>query len=123
LLRSRGSAPVDFVLISAPLVLMAVSILGVAVNSYGANIAQDVAVEAARFASLADTTTAEAELRAIDQLKSALGDSVDVEVSVSRLPKPCESLATVRLQSIPLGIIGSGLKIEESAIEICELQI
>ena len=121
--RSNGSAPVEFVLISGPLVLMALSILGVAVNSYGANIAQDVAVEAARYASLADTTPSEAELRAIDQLKYALGESVDAEVVISRLSKPCESLATVRLRSIPLGLIGGAIKIEESAIEICELQM
>jgi hypothetical protein len=102
---------------------MALSILGVAVNSYGANIAQDVAVEAARYASLADTTPSEAELRAIEQLKSALGESVDAEVIVSRLSKPCENLATVRLRSIPLGLIGNAIRIEESAIEICELQM
>jgi Flp pilus assembly protein TadG len=119
---SRGSAPVEFILVGVPLVLLTLSVLGVAINSYATNIAQDVAIQAATYAALADTDVLEAQRLAENQLKLALGEGVQVDVSVARLGTPCESKAIVNLTPANLGFIVSKARIEEVAIEVCEIQ-
>jgi hypothetical protein len=109
-------------LVAAPLVLLSLSVIGVAINTYASNVAQDVAVEAARYGSLADSNLGEAQSLAIESLKSALGSNVDADVAISRFSQPCATAVTVRLRAIALGLLSSNRGIEEKAIEICEIQ-
>ncbi len=124
MLRSNGSAPVDFILVSTPLLLLTLSILGVAVNGYATNIAQDVAISTARFASLADSSEAETESNSMRVLTSALGSIFRAEVSVrkSNASGVCLNESTVTLQPVALGLFGAVTKIEERAYVFCEIQ-
>jgi hypothetical protein len=109
-------------MVAAPLLLLFLSVFGIAVNTYAANVAQDVAIEAARYGSLADTTLADAQAVAMQSLESALGSQVRAEVLLSRSATPCATQVTVRLRGVSLGLLSTNLGIEENAVEICEIQ-
>jgi hypothetical protein len=72
----RGSAAVDFVLISAPLVLLALSVVGVALFGLVRNVMFDSAVEGARFGSLADQNGRAGCLRAQELFNKSLGSAL-----------------------------------------------
>ena len=74
--ESRGSAAVDFVLISVPLVLLALSVLGVALFGFVRNVMFDSAIEGARFAALADQNTRAGCLRAQELFRTTLGSAI-----------------------------------------------
>lgn len=109
-------------MVAAPLFLLALSVMGVAINVYATNLAQDVAIEAARYGSLADASLADAQAVAVESLRNALGPQVNAEVVASRSDAPCATEVTIRLRVVPLGLLSEGLGIEERAIAICELQ-
>ena len=109
-------------MVAAPLLLLFLSVFGIAVNTYAANVAQDVAIEAARYGSLADSTLPDTQAVAMQSLESALGSQVRAEVLLSRSSAPCATQVTVRLRGVSLGLLSTNLGIEENAVEICELQ-
>lgn len=109
-------------MVAAPLMLLTLSVMGLAINTYASNIAQDIAIEAARYGSLADSSLGEAQALALENLKAALGSNVAVEVAISRSAQPCATEVRIHLQPIALGLLPSNLGIEEEAVEICELQ-
>lgn len=104
--------------------LLALNTLGVAVNGYATNIAQDVAISTARFASLADSSLPESKAYSLQLLNSALGSLFRPEVSVFQTDASglCESESKVTLHPVALGLLSSGLEIEETAHVVCELQ-
>ena len=73
---AKGSAAVDFVLISVPLVLLSLSVLGVALFGLVRNVMFDSAIEGARFAALADQNSRAGCLRAQELFIKTLGSAI-----------------------------------------------
>jgi Flp pilus assembly protein TadG len=121
---SRGSAPVDFILVSVPMILLSISVLGVAVNGYAKNVAQDVAIDAARYGALADQDPAAGGKRASGALRVALGAIFAPQVIAETATEgdACVVRVTVTLTPLRLGLLGSSLKIRESGHAFCEIQ-
>ncbi len=122
--RSKGSAPVDFILVSVPLILLCLSVLGVAINGYAKNVAQDVAIEAARFAALADQDAKAGRQRALQQLSAELGLIFKPTVTADQLTEgeTCIIRVAVTLKPMRLGLLNSNLTIREDGQAVCELQ-
>lgn len=76
-----GSAAVEFVLISLPLVLLAVTSMAIALNSFVSIVIRDSAIEGARFAALADQNSAAGCLRAQQLINVALAGKFVPKVS------------------------------------------
>jgi len=121
---SKGSAPVDFILVSVPLIMLTLSVLGVAINGYAKNIAQDVAVEAARYSALADQDIAGGQARAWSAIKAELGSVFKPEItgSADTSNGVCSNSIKITLKPIGLGLLSSNFKITESGTAVCELQ-
>ena len=122
-MRSRGSAPVDFVLVSVPLLLLSVTIIGVTFNGLAKTVAQDVAIDSARFGALADQNAS----AALDHAKSVLSGPIlrvfRAEVSASRSSSStnCIVQVLVRFKTIGFGFISEALRVEEKGNAICEI--
>ena len=104
--------------------LLTLSVIVVALNGYAKNIAQDVAIDAARFAALADQGAAEAEVRAVHQLGILMGALFSPTVSIVRETRGqiCIIKSNVILKSVPLGLVRAQNTIRESASATCEIQ-
>jgi Flp pilus assembly protein TadG len=125
LLRSKGSAPVDFILIAVPMLLVELGIIAIAINGYAKNIAQDIAVEAAQFAALADQSAETARAKAAQELRDNLGQVFQATVSVARVnlaSGECLVESSVNLQPVGLGIFGSLGRLQLSGVSVCEVQ-
>lgn len=114
----------DFILISVPLTLLALSVIGLAFNGFAKNIAQDVAAEAARFAALADQDSTAAKDRAMRAMGLTLPVSWLPEVQVRRLSSglACVYEAQVTVKPLAIGFLTGLTQIRESARAVCELQ-
>lgn len=80
-----GSAVVEFVLISVPLVLLAVTTVTIALTSFVSMVIRDSAVEGARFAALADQNSDSGCLRAQQLISAALAGKFVPKVSCHSL--------------------------------------
>lgn len=80
-----GSAVVEFVLISVPLVLLAVTTVTIALTSFVSMVIRDSAVEGARFAALADQNSDAGCLRAQQLIGAALAGKFVPKVSCHSL--------------------------------------
>lgn len=80
-----GSAVVEFVLISVPLVLLAVTTVTIALTSFVSMVIRDSAVEGARFAALADQNSDAGCLRAQQLISAALAGKFVPKVSCHSL--------------------------------------
>lgn len=69
----RGSAIVEFVLVGAPLVLTALTVLSLLLSSFSLLVLRDSAIEGARFAALADQESSAGCIRAKTLAESAIG--------------------------------------------------
>ena len=76
----RGSAVVDFILVSIPLLAVFFWTLSVTQTAYLRNVLLDAAVEGSRSAALADGTEAGAVLKTKQVLNLALGGDLNAEV-------------------------------------------
>ena len=83
----RGSAVIDFVLVAAPLVLTALTVISICLSSFTLMIIRDSAVEGARFAALADQDSDAGCDRARSAARSVVDDFVTLVAS-------CESTET-----------------------------
>ena len=114
----------EFILVTVPMLLMSLTVVGLAINGFAKNIDQDVAVEAARFAALADQGAPAARERALQSLSRVLPKSWAPDVQVIRRSPTatCSYEATVTLKPLAIGfLVGIGT-IRESAHAVCELQ-
>lgn len=100
------------------------SVLGLSINGFAKNIAQDISVDAARYAALADQDASAASLRAYRGLGSLLGSIYQPNVQVSRQSsgETCSYIATVTIKPLVLGFFSYIAPIKESARAVCELQ-
>ena len=122
--RSRGSAPLDFILVSVPLVLLSLGVVTFSINGYAANISQDVAIEAAHMAALADVDLNEARRSATHDLSDALGGVFKASLTLSKgeTSSGCRAVAVVTVSTVVLGLLGKSVDIKEVASAVCELQ-
>lgn len=99
----RGSAVAEFVMISALVLGLFLSLLQLAVFLHARNMAHDAASHAARYAALADVSAAEGERRAAEIARSSIGDGAHPRTSLTVLNEPGGERVTVSVEvSIPL---------------------
>ena len=125
MLRSKGSAPIDFILIAVPMLLVELAIIAIAINGYTKNIAQDIAIEASQFAALADQSAETARANAIQELRDNLGSVFQATVSVARVNSAsgeCLAESSVLIQPVGLGIFGALGRLQLSGVSVCEVQ-
>lgn len=104
--------------------MLAFGVIAFSINGYATNIAQDVAIESAHYAALADVDLVDARAQASRNLEIALGGVFESTVSVDKTQTQngCRTVATVTLSTLVLGLLGSSVSIKEVASAICELQ-
>lgn len=104
--------------------MLSLSILGVSINGYAKNIAQDVAIDAARYSALADQDLVAGQNRALSALRAELGGifKATVTARTDSADGVCANSIQVSLKPMRLGLLGSSLTIKETGTAICELQ-
>lgn len=125
MLRSRGSAPVDFVLIAFPLLLLTMTTIAFSLTGFCKLIAQDVAIDSSRFGALADQGSESAELRARETLRrTGIGALFLAHVATSKveLSNTCYVRVEIGMSSVPIGLIKNFTEVKETANAICEIQ-
>ncbi|WP_396642663.1 TadE/TadG family type IV pilus assembly protein [Microbacterium sp.] len=116
-LDSRGSAPVEFVLVGVVLTVLTLAIVQFGVAVYVRNVVHDAAVEGAHRAALADTTLAEGEARTRDVISRTVGAAFAEDVSArdtEHLGYPAVEV-TVRTTLPLIGLIGMPWALEVTA--------
>lgn len=78
--KDQGSAVVEFILVSVPLVALSIGVIAVSLTGFTQNVIRDSAIEGARFASLADQTSQSGCTRAREQLEKILSNKVLVKI-------------------------------------------
>ncbi|WP_036320586.1 TadE/TadG family type IV pilus assembly protein [Microbacterium indicum] len=105
----RGSAPAEFVMVSALLTALTLAVMQLGFAVYVRNVVQDAAVEAAHYAALADVDLAAGESRARDAVTRALGadvlDAVVVEETVAGGARMV--VVTLRATLPIIGLVGA----------------
>ncbi|WP_458041327.1 MULTISPECIES: TadE/TadG family type IV pilus assembly protein [Bacteria] len=117
MLDSRGSAPVEFVLVGVVLTVLTLAIVQFGVAVYVRNVVHDAAVEGAHRAALADTTLTEGEARTRDVIARAVGEAFAEDVSArdtEHLGYPAVEV-TVRATLPLIGLIGVPWALEVTA--------
>ena len=114
----------EFVLVSTPILLLTMSVIGISVNGYAKNIAQDIAIDTSRYAALADQDESTATSRAQKKLGIGMGSIFQPRVEVVKrvTSDGCSFQAEVIMAAIPLGFVSRASLIRESAYASCELQ-
>jgi Flp pilus assembly protein TadG len=123
-LGSKGSAAVDFVLISAPLVLLSLSVLGVALFGLVRNVMFDSAIEGARFAALADQNSRAGCFRAQALFTESLGSALKPVFQCEQTLIGSRSVMFVSIEAaIPgLGFLPNDYRFRAVAHATCEIQ-
>ena len=95
-LNDRGSAVVEFVFVSVPLVLLSMTVIAVGLSNYALLVLRDSAVEGARYGALADQTANDGCSRATALANQGIG-------KFSKITADCEitdtGLSVVNLQA------------------------
>lgn len=114
----------DFILVSVPLLLLTVSIMGVAINGFARNVAQDIAIDSARFGALADQNASAARVRAQGLLAGPLLRLFRSDVSATSTSSSagCRVQVSVSIKTIGFGLLSEALLVEEKASAPCEIQ-
>lgn len=104
--------------------MLSLGVVTFSINGYAANIAQDVAIESAHLAALADVDLSEARLTAAQNLTEALGGVFKgtVTVDIGQTAEGCRAAAVVTVSTVVLGLLGKSVDIKEVASAVCELQ-
>ena len=121
---TRGSAAVDFVLVSALLTLMFVGVLQLALALHVRNTLVDAAGEGARYGALVGRDGADVEDRTEQLIASALSDRLaqDVTAATEQIGGVQTVVVTVRAPLPVLGLVGprtlelSGHAVDEKAL-------
>jgi Flp pilus assembly protein TadG len=114
---SRGSAPVEFVLVGIVLTVLTLAIIQFGVAVYVRNVVHDAAVEGAHRAALADTTLQEGVERTREVITRTVGGAFAENVSAhdtDHLGYPAVEV-TVRTTLPLVGLIGVPWALEVSA--------
>jgi Flp pilus assembly protein TadG len=117
-----GSAPAEFVMVSALLSVLTLAVLQLGLALHVRNTVQDAAAEGARYGSLADSSLAAGVDRTRDLISTALGPGFATDVTATtgtHLGYPAAEI-TVRTPLPLLGLVGidDGLEVRgHAAIE------
>jgi hypothetical protein len=97
--------------------------MGITLNGFAKNIAQDIAIDAARYGALADQTVEGAEAHAYDEIDGVLGKSFSIKVVASKnsTDSSCYVEVSVTLSTIPIGFLKTASEIKEMGFATCEL--
>lgn len=117
-----GSAPAEFVMVSALLTLLTLAVIQLGLALLVRNTLVDAAVEGARFGALADNTPGDGVARTEDLISTALGAQYAHDVSASTgdyLGQPAV-IVTVRAPLPFIGLIGpAALEVQgHAAVEV-----
>ena len=105
----RGSAPVEFTLVSALLVVLVTGVLQLALALHVRNTMISCAAEGARVAATEDRSLTDGEKRATDMLRAALGDyAVDVSAARGTVDGAPVVVVSARAPVPVLGLWGFG---------------
>ncbi|MGV8877297.1 MAG: TadE family protein [Rhodoglobus sp.] len=112
-----GSAVVEFVLVSALLTVLTLSVIQLGLALHIRNTVLDAAAEGARFASLADTSLSDGVIRTQDLISTALspGYASNVSASTTNYLGQSSVVVTVRTPLPLFGLIGIDDGLEVSA--------
>lgn len=117
--HDAGSAALDFVLVSVPMLMVSLGIVAIFLNAFTMSVIRDSAVEGSRFAALADQSTASGCIRSETLLAKVFGKSVVRDVSCQSAQLAGIDYEVVRIQiSLPiLGVfrLSNGLFAESKA--------
>ena len=119
----RGSAPVEFVLVSVLVVAVVLGVVQLALALHVRNTLQDAASEGARWAALADSNADRGVARTRELITLAVGDQYAQDISVTGtdwLGRPAVAV-TVRATLPLVGLFGipSGLEVTgHSSVEV-----
>ena len=104
--------------------MLSLGVVTFSLNGYASNIAQDVAIEAAHLAALADIEISEAQLEAERTLGAALGGVFNSSVVIEKVQTSngCRAKASVSITTVVFGLLGKSVPIDRQASAICELQ-
>jgi hypothetical protein len=105
----NGSAAVDFILTAIPLTLVFVSVISICASSYVLGLIRDTAVEGARFAALADQSSATGCQKARSLLSQVLANSLNHQISCSLVQINSKNFEAVRIE-VPLPLAGTLIK-------------
>lgn len=75
---SRGSAVVEFILVSVPLLLLSMTVVAVGLSSFAIAVLRDSAIEGARYSALADQNSSAGCMRASLLARQAIGKFASV---------------------------------------------
>jgi hypothetical protein len=97
--------------------------MGVTLNGFAKNIAQDIAIDAARFGALADQTVDDAESRAVASIQDVLGKRFVAKVSASRTvsDSSCYVVVSITLAPLQIGLLKTFTEIKEKGFATCEI--
>ena len=114
----------DFVLISVPLVLLALSVMGIALNGLVRNVMFDSAIEGARFAALADQKASAGCARAQFLFTKSLGSAIHPTFRCDQAEVGSRTVILVSLEAaIPgLGFLPNNFKLKAVGHATAELQ-
>jgi Flp pilus assembly protein TadG len=104
----RGSAPAEFVMVSALLTILVLSVLQLGLALHIRNTVLDAAAEGARYGALADRTLEEGAERTRDLISTAIGPGYARDVTVARgdvMGHPAVAV-TVRTPLPLIGLVG-----------------
>lgn len=106
-----------------PLLFLSISTIGISLNGFAKNIAQDVAIDAARYGALADQTVEDAEAHAYEAIDGVVGNNFSSNVVASRIStgSSCYVAVSVSLSTIPIGFLRTPSEIQEMGFATCEL--
>ncbi|MFM7013579.1 MAG: TadE/TadG family type IV pilus assembly protein [Actinomycetota bacterium] len=96
--NERGSAAVDFVLVSFPLLILVNAVIFITLFSYVRTVVLDATIEGARYAALADQDLRAGELRAQQIILESIGSLVKVDIAASE--SSVGSIETIAFRSI-----------------------
>jgi Flp pilus assembly protein TadG len=74
----RGSALVDFVLLTTPFILVPISVISISLITYTDAVLKDSAIEGARYAAMADQDSSAGCRRALQVAKKGVGGFLEV---------------------------------------------
>ncbi|MFC8038617.1 TadE/TadG family type IV pilus assembly protein [Paenarthrobacter sp. NPDC057355] len=112
--EERGSAVVDFVLVGALLTVFCMSVIQLMLILHVRNTLIDAAASGARYGSLADRTSSDAEARTAELITSALNPGFAQDITTSEVDM--DGIRTlevsVRAPMPVLGLLGPGGSME-----------
>ena len=100
------------------------SIIGLAINGFAKNVAQEIAIDSARYGALADQDAFSARIYAQNLLSNPIFRLFRSEVTTSKgsTATICKVQVAVSLKTVGFGLFSTVLRVEEKSSALCEIQ-